>query len=106
MKQETPSLFGSPDAYGGFTAADVNSSAPDESVPRLARQARQILERLRQGTATNRELCDIGLKYNARISELRQAGHDVRCVEHDHTTGVAVYQLFEAGEAVDSVKPA
>jgi hypothetical protein len=69
-------------------------------VPRISRQCRLIVDRLRRGRATNAELAVIALKYSGRISEIRQAGYDVRCVSHDHATGVAVYALFEDGAEI------
>lgn len=39
--------------------------------PRLNRQARLILERLRRGPARNVELARISLKYTGRVSEVR-----------------------------------
>jgi hypothetical protein len=34
------------------------------------------------------------------ISEIRQAGFDVRVMEQDHTTGLAIYALFLDGVEV------
>lgn len=45
--------------------------AAHHDVPRLARQNTAILNRLREGPATNRQLAEIALNYRARISELR-----------------------------------
>lgn len=59
---------------------------------RLSRQCALILARLQQGPATNRELCDIALKYNARISELRAAGYVVVCASEDRATGLSIYE--------------
>jgi hypothetical protein len=66
-----------------------------QEAPRLSRQCRSILERLRRGRATNDELSQIARKYTSRTSDLRKAGYDVRVVERDHVSGVTVYQLFE-----------
>jgi hypothetical protein len=63
--------------------------------PRLSRQCRLILARLRRGPATNRELAALALKYTGRISDLRKRGHDVRLLSQDHESGVAVYGLVE-----------
>ncbi len=63
--------------------------------PRLSRQCETMLCRLRCGRATNQELAVIALKYTSRISDLRKAGHDVRCVSRDHKAGITVYQLVE-----------
>ncbi len=45
---------------------------------RLTRQAEQVLDRLRQGPATAKDLVEIACQYNARIHDLRRAGYDVR----------------------------
>jgi guanylate kinase len=63
---------------------------------RLTGQSLRILERLRQGPATNRELAAISLKYTSRNSDLRKAGYDVQVIEHDRKTGLAVYALVNA----------
>ena len=74
----------------------VNASVNPVEAPRLSRQCRLILERLRaNGTATNRELSEIALKYTGRLSELRQAGYDVRVVQRDHESGLNTYRLVE-----------
>lgn len=64
---------------------------------RLSNQCSMILGRLMQGRATNRELSGIALNYRARISELRQLGHDIRVVLHNRATGFAQYALFVGG---------
>jgi hypothetical protein len=55
-----------------------------------------MLALLRQGRATNRELAGIALKYTGRVSELRQAGHNVVVVSRDRASGLTVYELREA----------
>ncbi len=69
--------------------------ARDQEVKRLGGQCAKILERLRRGRVSNDELSRISRKYTSRISDLRQAGHDVRCVSHDRATGLAFYELYE-----------
>jgi hypothetical protein len=64
------------------------------AAPRLKGQNAETLERLRAGRATNKELAGIALKYTSRLSDLRAAGYDVRCVRQDRVSGVAVYALF------------
>jgi len=61
-------------------------------IPRLRGQNAAILERLQQGPATNRELCNFALNYRARISDLRKAGYTV-VVDEDKATGLNVYTL-------------
>jgi hypothetical protein len=61
--------------------------------PRLGKQCRAILERLRQGPATNRELAAISLKYTGRISDLRKSGFDIPSPKQDRKSGLAVYEL-------------
>jgi len=62
---------------------------------RLRGQAGKILERLRQGRATNAELSRLALKYTGRISDLRAKGYDIRMVEQDRESGLTVYELEE-----------
>ena len=59
---------------------------------RLSRQCQAILDRLRHGPATNRELSALCLKYTSRISDLRKSGYDVQVVRHDRATGQTWYQ--------------
>lgn len=56
---------------------DPNVLATD--VPRLTGQCLAILDRLRKGPATNVELAALSLKYTSRISDLRAAGHTIKC---------------------------
>ena len=69
--------------------------------PRLSKQCREILARLRSGRATNNELAQIALKYTGRISDIRKGGHDIRVLRQDRATGVTVYALFEGGKEVE-----
>lgn len=57
------------------TVWQTHTEERDEEVHRLARVEERMLARLRQGPATNVELSHIGLKYTARISELRTRGY-------------------------------
>ena len=68
-------------------------AAPTEAQPRLSAQCQRILERLRQGPATNRELARIALKYTSRISDLRAAGHRIDRLDYDPRTGECWYRL-------------
>lgn len=61
--------------------------------PRLSGQRQAILDRLRRGPATNKELAMLSLKYTGRISDLRKSGYDVRLLSQDRATGVSVYVL-------------
>jgi len=49
------------------------------NAPRLTGQNRAILARLRCGSATNKELSRIALKYTSRISDLREHGYTIAC---------------------------
>ena len=64
---------------------------------RLAAQCGKMLALLRergnQG-ATNSELAHIALKYTSRVSDLRQAGHDIRCLCVSASAGVYRYVYF------------
>lgn len=65
-----------------------------EESPRLKGQNAAILERLKRGPATNRELAQIALKYTSRLSDLRAAGYNVVVVDRDHATGLTMYELI------------
>lgn len=73
----------------------------DDHKPRLTRQCRLILERLRSGPVTNQELATIALKYTGRISDLRKSGYDVRMISQNHKTGRSTYALFIRGQMVN-----
>ena len=60
---------------------------------RLSGQTLAIVERLRKGRATNVELAALSLKYTARISDARAAGHAIEVVDRNHKTGLCVYEL-------------
>jgi len=63
---------------------------------RLENQCRTILTLLKQRGnqgATNAELSRIALKYTSRISDLRDAGHDIRCFQEGNG-GVYRYHYF------------
>jgi hypothetical protein len=53
----------------------------DTKAPRLTGQRLNILERLREGPATNAELNAICFRYGARIHELRGMGHKIKTVQ-------------------------
>lgn len=71
----------------------VNETVHLAEAPRLSKQCGLILERLRAGNATNRELAEISLKYTGRISDLRAAGYEIKVVERNYETGLNVYAL-------------
>jgi hypothetical protein len=52
----------------------ANKTILPSDVPRISEQARKILERLREGPATNIELQEIALRYSARLHELKKCG--------------------------------
>jgi len=72
---------------------EKNLNEPEKK--RLGGHCLKILERLRCGRVSNKELAQISLKYTGRISDLRARGYDVRCVENDRTTGVSFYELVK-----------
>jgi hypothetical protein len=79
-----------------FSARPVAPASPTLAPAerrRLSRQNAAILARLQAGPATRRELTDIALNVTARVSELRDAGFDVRVVERNTVTGRTVYRL-------------
>lgn len=68
----------------------------EEEKPRLAGQCAEILELLQsKARVTNKEMAVISLKYTSRVSDLRKAGHTITCVDRDHKTGEAWYELEE-----------
>lgn len=69
------------------------TKAPADDGPRLNQQCREILARLRRGQATNRELAGYALKYTSRISDLREAGFDIR--NERLRRGLTLYTLHE-----------
>jgi hypothetical protein len=81
---------------GGIPPRDPKVTAAE--APRLGRQCRAIVDRLRRGRATNAELAGMALKFTGRISDCRAAGYDIRVVSRDYTTGVVWYALFVGGE--------
>lgn len=90
----TPNLFDPP-------TIPVNSTVDAREAKRLSAQAHRILERLRQGPASNRELAQGALNYRARISEIRAAGFNVAVTARDYKTGVALYALVEEHDGRD-----
>jgi len=85
------------DGPGPGTAPESIPTAPVADAPRLSRQCVAILERLRQGKASNHELARIALKYTGRLSDLRKCGYVIECFDQDHGSGVAWYRLVERG---------
>lgn len=88
--------FDSPPAKRVVPIIDKSVCAVEK--PRLQSQCEKILERLRQGPATNDELCAISRKYTGRISDLRAAGHKITLFSRDRASGVTVYQLEKEAE--------
>lgn len=82
-----------PSLFGGVPAIRVTQAVAAVERKRLSRQCDAILARLRDGDASNHTLSDIALKYTGRVSELRQAGYDIRVVARDFESGHTVYRL-------------
>lgn len=62
-----------------------------QAVRKRETRAQKILVRLRQGPANSQELMAVGgIRFGARILELRQAGHKITTEEHAE---YAVYSL-------------
>ena len=80
-------------AYG----VEFNPTVPGAAKPRLGRQQQAILDRLRKGSATNNDLCQIAQRFSARIGELREAGYDIRRTYDDDRRGVYMYELVGEG---------
>jgi hypothetical protein len=67
----------------------------DPNSPRLAGHKAKIIERLTAGPATNGELSRIGgLRFGARLKELRDAGFTIKTSIRNHDTGLVVYELI------------
>ena len=81
-----------------FTATlsprDPNVDSRD--VKRLSGQNAAILERLRQGPATNAELAAMSLKYTSRVSDLRDHGYVIVCGRG--TGGLNTYRLVREAD--------
>lgn len=73
--------------------APLNKTVDAREVKRLGKQQREILERLRSGPATSGDLARIGIRYSARIEELRKAGYRIQIVKADHASGLRTYVL-------------
>ncbi len=63
----------------------------DAKAPRITGQRLKILERLREGTATNIELNAVCFRYGARIHELRGMGFRIKTVQE--SAGVFRFEL-------------
>jgi hypothetical protein len=68
--------------------------------PRLSRQCRLILDRLKDGPVTNSELSALALKYTGRLSDLRAAGCTIDVIHRDHATGLVRYKLNHCPEGL------
>jgi hypothetical protein len=77
--------------------ADPN--VPPEAVPRLSKQCREVLARLRRGPATGASLCMITHRFGGRIFDLRKAGCTIK-TEHDPVLGTSVYTLIHEPEGL------
>lgn len=72
----------------------IDPNIDERDVPRVTGQALAILERLREGPATNHELASMSLKYSGRVSDLRAAGYEINAKRM--SGGVWVYRLDES----------
>jgi len=73
-----------------MTNTPIDPNIDQKDLVRLSAQNTAILNRLRQGPATNAELAGIALKYTGRISDLRANGFEIRCVR---SAGTSTYTL-------------
>jgi hypothetical protein len=73
-----------------------------EDRERFARQQDAILDRLRRGPVTNRELAQIALKYTSRVSDLRSRGFRIEARRLPR--GLVVYTLREGSDGADGVR--
>ena len=81
------------------------SRAPWADRPRLSRQCRAILDRLRQGPTSNRDLSGLALKYTGRLSDLRRAGYRIGIHSQNHVTGEVMYVLLGEPDGGDARFP-
>lgn len=72
-------------------ARDPNLSR--EAIPRVSKQALQVLEQLRSGPKTNRQLLEVAIRYGSRLHDLRKAGYDIQIVSKDEASGLVTYKL-------------
>jgi hypothetical protein len=86
------------DGYGNITtkpSIPLNSTVEEADKPRLAGKAEAILAALRAGPKTNVELAHIGgIRYSARLAELKAVGVEWEITARDHATGVNTYTLI------------
>jgi hypothetical protein len=61
-------------------APSVSPGVPAQDKARTSAQRQAILNRLRQGTATNMELVTISHRFGARLKELRDAGYPIATI--------------------------
>ncbi|MEX2287446.1 MAG: hypothetical protein WD648_10175 [Planctomycetaceae bacterium] len=71
---------------------------------RLGSQNQEILERLRRGPATNKQLAAISINFTRRISDLKKAGHRIEAKRH-RQTGIWTYRLENTGTATHESAP-
>lgn len=71
--------------------APLNSTVDPYDDKRLSDQQQFILDSLRQGPMTNVELSRIGLRFGARLKELRDAGYRISKEQTDR--GLWTYTL-------------
>lgn len=75
-------------------AIEPNRSVPTAAVPRITRQAREILHLLESKSRVSvEELSALAKQYNARIKELRDAGYVITNVHQNKATGESWYEL-------------
>lgn len=71
----------------------LNPTAPKERRGALQRKCLAILGRLQAGPACNTELVEVGgLRFGARLAELRAAGHVIH-TDENKATGLVFYTL-------------
>lgn len=94
MKQSTLfDAYTEPRAQQPATIPALDPHVDAREQPRLGRKNLAILERLRQGPATNGELVGITHRFSARIWDLNQAGFTIEIIETDHASGMRRYAL-------------
>jgi len=77
-------------------AINFNVTVAPAAEKRLGRHHQAILAALREGPRTNWELAKVGgLRFGARLEELRSAGHRISTHRVSEERGVFMYRLEE-----------
>lgn len=76
----------------------VDPNLPAEERPRLSKQAAQILAMLQERPRTNVELARVGIRYSARLHDLKRAGYPIMTTPLRDGKGGHLYSLITPKE--------